>query len=365
MAEVEKMGEELAQTLRLHNRMATEVRHLLEEFSSRGEELQPVARQCGAAIPAWEPLDYRAPLPPVPDSFTVIAADGSQIQPDRHGIALYYVINVGSIMFRHGSGQTPEVHSTSRIFYKDEDLYEGRRLVQGNLLDVRRDTAELRELADRVEEVADEDQPVVALADGTLLLWVLEEDRKRHLDKVQLYLKEMERIKATGTALAGFISRPRYTEVVDLLWLASLGKDASPAKLDEKPWGRFTDAALFAFLQEGERSALFESPSPLNDLYGPHRVYFFYLKTGNEVARVEVPEWVARDEKALDLVHSAIIKQGEITGGYPYVLTRAHELAVIGRQERENLEQMIERALIRRGIMPRTSEKERWKRMMA
>jgi NurA-like 5'-3' nuclease len=44
-------------------------------------------------------------------------------------------------------------------------------------------------------------------------------------------------------------------------------------------------------------------------------------------------------------------------GGYPYVLARAHELALISTDERRDLEEMVVGALRRRGLDPRPSEK--------
>src|ERR1041385_8520556 len=45
-------------------------------------------RWAGATPPA-EPVDSAAAKPAAPARYTVAAADGSQIYPDRHGVALY------------------------------------------------------------------------------------------------------------------------------------------------------------------------------------------------------------------------------------------------------------------------------------
>ena len=49
------------------------------------------------------------------------------------------------------------------------------------------------------------------------------------------------------------------------------------------------DRDLFLkLLADGERSARFISPSNLvRERYGEHQVYFFYVRSGDEVARVE------------------------------------------------------------------------------
>ncbi|MBI3362083.1 MAG: DNA double-strand break repair nuclease NurA, partial [Chloroflexi bacterium] len=121
---------------------------------------------------------------------------------------------------------------------------------------------------------------------------------------------------------------------------------------------------LFQTLRPGERSAVFDSASPPNrEHYKPrsHSIHFFYLnagQSGNEsILRVEVPEWVAGEPRLLDLAHSAIVEQCRVTGGFSYVLMRAHELAVVTGAERGEFDQMIAGAMIRRGITPRISQK--------
>ena len=64
------------------------------------------------------------------------------------------------------------------------------------------------------------------------------------------------------------------------------------------------DRELFSnLLGQGERSALFISQSSIvQKHYGVHQVYFFYLRVDDEIARVEIPRWVAMDESLLNLV---------------------------------------------------------------
>src|SRR5258708_16968944 len=65
----------------------------------------------GTAVPTYEPPNATYALPAFPTRYNVIAADGSQIYPDRHGLALYYLVNVGSLVLRMGTGQPPECSS--------------------------------------------------------------------------------------------------------------------------------------------------------------------------------------------------------------------------------------------------------------
>ena len=364
----EEMGQALARQEREFGNRVAEARRWLEAFAETGPALQEAAADVGAAIPTSEPLNTVVACPPAPQRFTVIGADGSAIGPDRHSAALYYLINIGSLVFRHGSGEAPEARSIPTLAFRDEDLYEGDLLVSGNLLDVRRDCAEIAHLADRVE--AEPPGPTLALVDGTLILWVLEDlPAAGRKEKIAFYLRQMERIREKGAALAAFISRPRHTEVGKLLHLAQTGGDPARAREEKNPLARIPDRTIFASLPAGARSALFVSPSGINgNYYEPagHEIRFFYLNVAAEgrepiIARVEIPRWVAEDPDALRLTHAGIVAQCRILGGFPYVLARADELAYISGPEREQLEEMVGNALMSAGIVPAPSPKAYYK----
>ena len=269
------------------------------------------------------------------------------------------------------AGSSPSPFSAPDLRYATEDLYEGRLLVQGNLLDVRRDTAEIARLADAAEAEAARRPPkpsrvlpLVALTDGTLLLWVLEESPEElRRKKVTDYVRHLDRLKKAGAAPGAFISRPRYPDVLRLVWLAQLGENASRQAMEDNPFLGLADRSLFDFLAPGERSACFVSPSPVNKSYAKvgHSIGFFYVNVGDEnqteIARIETPAWVWRSHKLLDRLHGAIIAQCRLVTPYPYVLARAHELAVITTDERRQLESFVEAALLRHGVLGQPSQK--------
>jgi len=366
--QVRAMGEELAARQQQHADMVALARRWLVQYADQGERLRHSARAIRAAIPSDEPLDAVHPLPTVPERFTVVAADGSQIQPDRHGVALYYLINVGSLVYRHGSGKAPEARSEPTLGYTDADAYENGLLVAGNLLDVRRDLAELAHLADLC--VAEQPGPTAALVDGTLILWLLE-DRSEEWQraKVMAYLDQLDRIREAGAMVAAFISRPRRTEVTRLLHLASLEGDVNRARQEPNLLEHLPDRAVFETLPPGARSALFASPLPINYRYyepAGHTVHFFYLNLAEEghepvVARIELPAWVAGNSERLALVHGAIVAQARITGDYPYALVRADELAYVSGRERKAFEEMVTTALLREGVITTLSPKAYYK----
>lgn len=349
-------------------------RRWLTEYAHEGARLCAHAPAVRAAVPTEEPFDTRGALPAAPAEFTAIGVDGSTVEPDAHAFAWYYVINVGSLVYRHGSGETPQASSEPLLGYRDEDLYEDGQLVEGNLLDVRRDLAEITRLADLCAAERQRSEgvwhPILALVDGTLVLWVLE-DRFQGWQQVKVaqYLEQLDRIRGAGAAVAAFTSRPRRTEVTRLLYLASVGGDVNRFNQEPNPLEHVPDRVVFETLPAGARSALFISPQPINQFYyarAGHAVYFFYVNladVGQEpvIARVEVPEWVARAAELLRFVHAAVVAQARITGDYPYVLARADELAFISGAEREALEQMIGAALLRAGLQAAPSPKAYYK----
>lgn len=367
--QVRAMGEDFAARRQKYADLMALAIRWLAQYADQNEQLRHPARAVHAAIPTDEPLNAHYPLPDVPDRFTVIAADGSQIQPDRHGVALYYLINVGSLVYRHGSGEAPEVYSQPTMGYTESDVYENGMLVAGNLLDVRRDLAEITRLADLC--VVEPPGATVALVDGTLLLWVLEERSEEwRRTKVMAYLDQLTRIRETGAAVAAFTSRPRRAEVARLLHLASVEGNTNRASQEPNPLEHLPDCAMFErLLHPGARSALFVSPSPVNhEYYSPagHTVHFCYLNLAEEgrdpvVARLELPAWVADDAEQLSLVHGAVVNQARIAGDYPYALARADELAFVSGQERQAFEEMVTTSLLRAGVVSTLSPKAYYK----
>ncbi len=363
--QVRAMGEDFAARRQKYADLVALATGWLAQYADQNEALRHPARAVHAAIPTDEPLNAHSPAPDVPDRFTVIAADGSQIQPDRHGVALYYLINVGSLVYRHGSGEAPQAYSQPTMGYTEADVYEGGMLVAGNLLDVRRDLAEITRLADLC--AVEPPGATIALVDGTLLLWVLEERSEEwRRAKVTAYLDQLQRIRETGAAVAAFTSRPRRAEVTRLLHLASVEGDKNRATQEPNPLEHLPDRAVFEkLLPAGARSAIFVSPSSANhDYYAPegHTIHFCYVNLaaeGNDpvIARLEFPTWVADDAGQLSLLHGAVVDQARIAGDYPYALARADELAFVSGPEREALAEMVTTSLLRAGVVSALSPK--------
>lgn len=373
--QVDEMGQELAGRATRQRRALPPARELLHVYAHRQEELRQVAesehgQRLRCASPGDEPLDGARVVPKLSEHMTVIAADGSQIYPDQHGVAFYFLINVGSIVFRHGSGQAPLVATVPRLFYAEDQVYPSGDPISSDLVSARRGLAEMQTLADLAQAEPANGTSRVALTDGPLLLWV-ERTAIPTREQARIladYLACLDRIQRNQVPVAGFVSRPHSAEVVTLLYLAQLEPERRPdlRSLHDTAYRGLTDRALFGFLEEGQRSALFVRGTAVNQEFRRHghAVFFFYLCTGPDVARVEVPEWVVDRNEWLDLVQAAVYDQCRLNNGYPYVLTRADEQAVILGDERELLEAMIVRSMAQHGLdWPQLSRKAQQKQV--
>jgi hypothetical protein len=271
------------------------------------------------------------------------------------------MVNVGSIDLLHGGGQPPQISTRSNLHFDESDLRDTRGLpVDTHLINARRDAAELQELARLAAEP--ERGPTLALLDNGLLLWAASQEQKAARPDVQRvldeYLAALDRLRDSGAALAGYISRPRGANVLDLVEAAAGEAGGTPSRL--------TDRLLFGrHLEAHMRSARFRHPARINDEFAArgHEIQFFYLHTGAQdgVARVEVPHWVAADEGRMAWVHAGIVEQCRLTG-VPYPLIRAHELALVGQDDRRALDDLVQAALIRHGISGLASQKAQTKR---
>jgi hypothetical protein len=253
------------------------------------------------------------------------------------------------------------------------------------MVGAKRGTMELTQVAVLAEQARTEGRTAVALTDGTLILWMLEGkplDYRR--ETVAAAVASFERLHRAGAPVAGYISDPRSTDVVNALrvgacpqtfadcdrcpWRSSETQRGGNAGLSPEQGPRagapcehlagLTDNALFGrLLRKGERCGVFESSSRVLEDYGSHRICFFYVHTGTEVARVEVPQWAAEDPALLDLVHATVLDQAEKGRGYPVALTESHERAVVRAAEREVFYRFLRDSFVKRDIRADISAK--------
>ncbi|MEX2080786.1 MAG: DNA double-strand break repair nuclease NurA, partial [Dehalococcoidia bacterium] len=96
-----------------------------------------------------------------------------------------------------------------------------------------------------------------------------------------------------------------------------------------------------------------------------HQVCFFYLRTGDDIARVELPQWVADDDLRVQLLHATLVDQCRRCDGYPRALQEAHEQAVISVGDRQQFANMVELLAAPLGLRPGRNGKAASKRSRA
>ncbi len=393
--QVEAMGQALAGQQQDADARIGQARAILREKADVTQELLDkinVARLNDAwrrgATPLSASLDARRVPAALPQPATLIAADGSQLYPDRHGMAFYFLVNVGSIVLRQGSGQAPSVDSAPAIFCDPADLFDDSgRLRDPEYVNAQRDRQEISTLADLAERERQElggdlARPVITLTDGPLRPWASRTDERETRRQAQHFRQQLARLRRAHALPAGYVDQPSSGYVLRILELLELPIDRiTRDELRKGPFRHLADQALFADLLPNQRTSLFipeGGPAVARPPAGAGaggeadgRIAFFYLNVARKpgesnavIARVEVPEWVAREPETLDLVQHAIYTDCQLTG-FPYVLARAHEVAVVGSAERADLETMVGQFMMKQGLLTETSNKAWLKRLTA
>ena len=310
------------------------------------------------ALPVQEALTASFPLPALQEEMTILAADGSQIAPDRNAEVNYAVINVGAIQMRLGSPAPPVTSTVSQLLY-DDQLYTPTGRITDARLALMRDLNERTILAKLAEGAS---SPVVTFTDGPMELWIgtpggSQESADTAL-VLEAYMQSLAKLHKLGVATAGYVDKPGANLVVRTLELAMTSQIELPEIKEMHPLQGVTDIGLYReFLQPGERSPVFALQSQSVKSYtGPLALHFFYLNVGRPgypyLARVDIPTWVAEDLSMFDNLHATLVEQAGMMGArpYPYLLQRAHEIAVVKYAEKEQVTQMIALELRNQGL---------------
>lgn len=335
-------------------------------------------------IPIWHgKLDEVISGAAFTDPYTVVAVDGSQIYPDRHQGTSCYLINVGTVVLNYQLGQHPvKFDSIPYVFLPtEEDVQTGST----DLVNCKRQDYEfiagvqlMEQLKnalhgfDSAESLAHHErksinvikmnnEPVrperaeasrmdsnynsLFLFDGSLIFWHLEgKDEVVKNEYISKYVSALYQLYKQQALIAGYISAPKSKELVNLIRLQL--SDFNPEKNDGyKKVEHLVDSHIASFILEPlQRTAVFASSSNIIQFYPePLKPYFFYLNLGQEIVRIEVPQWIAMDADKVNRITSIIIDQSIKGFGYPVCLAEAHEQAVVKGPDREFFYHMIQK----------------------
>jgi hypothetical protein len=380
-AEAQQMGALLAERSQRNAELLEAARKALQEFAAVTRELRDrlsLAYESDTtwrgATPTADRLDLRYPSTPGERSATIIACDGSQIYPDRHAIAPYFLVNTGSIVLREGTSLPPIATSTPHLFFRDEHIFDAA----GHLHDTEyvggvRDKYERQTLAELAHQAREDsggalEELLIALVDGPLLPWSREEGAVE-AERVKTLVANFDALQQARCPVVGYVDRPASSGVLRTLELAELRHEDIDRKTLRR--GRFralTDRLLFADLPPGHRSGLFTTMTRLEKALAEkeHGTTFFYMNVASQsgeensvIARVELPRRCSDDATVAE-VQACLQRQCELTA-YPYALARAHELAVVTNDEHRSFEELIQQNLWRAGLVPAISAKSRLK----
>lgn len=328
-----------------------------------------------------EAVNLRVALPASPALATVIAADGSQVYPDIHGPAFFYLTNIATFTFFHGEDRLPQEFTLPELVYDEEKVRDPfDQPVNNSVVNARRTVKEIALLAHSLKEHQHSNRSILGLFDGRLLFWL-----GRDVPDAALLMSDYRSaihsifdshiaMQPHNSSLAGYIDRPTSRFVMSMLRLMLMDEDEVLRTELMKPgeYEGLDDAWLFSrWLEPGERSALMIQQSPQNKLYRQqdekHEIVFFYLNTGTQlephIARVEIPMWVAESARAVDELHALVYEQCLMAGRYPYALTRADELAVVREFDRRALNDLVMQNLLANQQMSDISAKLSGKNM--
>ncbi|NMC14783.1 MAG: DNA double-strand break repair nuclease NurA [Chloroflexi bacterium] len=374
-SEIKEMGENALQRERVYQDRRIKALEILDAYDHKIIELQ---QKIGEALrynsalrcakPVREHLTYHHLLPDLKTPVTMIAVDGSQINYDRHSEVQYALINIGAIITASSQSEAPQTFTRSELLY-DDQLFTLEGVISEARLALLRDMEERKVIIELAESLH---PPVISLTDGPLEFWGAETaSDKSELNKQQSeYQKILYKLQNLKVYPAGFVDNPGENLVIRMLELTEASKADINNFKNFRPLHGVSDHDLFnEILKPGARSAIFQkqsiSTSALDD---NNQTHFFYLNVSSAgkpwLARIEIPGWVAQDSQAIDSLQAALMKQCSILGSnaYPYVLHRAHEIALVTFQEKEQIDQMVAFELRRRGVsISDRSHKQFWK----
>lgn len=381
--DINAMAGEYKQQITKYQRQINKAMESLEGYDKDAapwlDKINSSSRHFFVAFPQGKMANvYR--LPDVKPLYTVIAVDGSQIDVDTHEIALCYVLNAGRVVIHYGLDKSPILNSLPKLYFRDDDLYRQQdsgdiELIQGDKLAELRSQMEAEELFKLVRDNYIEDRPILAFTDGRLVSWEKKASAKKDLNGFTAPLfKDLFKFGEGKKILtAGYVSGSRMSLVANTLRASDcqqpimdcnickyrMEKDAPCHEIEG-----LRDITLFKhILSEGERSEVFYAGINMlpRSEWPKYRIGFFYIHGGDEIARVEAPDYILEDNNLLDMLHSMVYDQIQKGMGYPISLQEAHHLAVIKGEEREAFFHLVGRNFSRAGVPIKVTDKKLYK----
>ena len=326
----------------LFNEAASDPEHLRQMI----EYAQDIKSTLYLAKPLQEDPLKSYPAPALPQNYTLLSADGSQIVPNRHRALQFGLINIGILTVSFGSGQPPEIKLVSELLDHDEIISDDGNLASED------DIALIRDLRERVlirdEITAQLTRPILTVTDGPLDIFYRSDIQGKKAQAAQKEVYQLDQhLQQEGILSAGYIDKPGSSMLNNMLEIFKEFGSEPKLKAEKR---RISDRLLLGNrINPGERSAVFEIISKRRgDPVDRLRVAFFYLNVSTTkdhpwLARVEIPFWISQQPELVGLIHAILFADALVLDShpYPYSLHRAHELAIVKQAEYEEIENML------------------------
>jgi len=318
-----------------------------------------------------------------------VATDGSQINPSAHEITGSFLINIGLISIPYFAKDIPvNLSSEPTIYNSQEEIspkIANENIQEDDLISYERTLKEIEELVKLAKIYSKYNLPIVAVLDGTLIHWHIEKFSSRFIENfIKRFSDAMHELKSLRIPVASFLSNSRSNDLINMLKIYKCPYESVDCKkhcgsldsrnlpcnpcqnyapvLDRRLIEKYFNAQT---AKPGTRTILFKSNSKILNYYPDDlKVSFFYMNTGSEIARVEIPSYVANDKSLLDLTHNTVSLQCKVGFGYPITLSEAHLQAVVNKTDRQVFYDLIKEQLLKgKQVQVRLSNKELKKRV--
>ena len=284
-------------------------------------------------LPTWQgELGAQQVIPVQVEPYCVASVDGSQVFPDRHQGTMCSLINVGSVILSYGLARRGAELLNEPFVYTGQD--NTTSLMGEELISCQRQEHELAsavELGRRLTSELDAQIPTFIFNDGSLIFWLLEaQDHVKRDLFLPRYVAHLQALYEMRMPCVGYISMPHSRELVGLLRLAA-------GDTDGKLFAHTLDATIAGFfLNTYEHTTIFESHASICAAYPVHlKPHFLYVHVRDEIARLEIPAWIAVDAVMVEMIVKVVVDQVKKGYGYPVALAEAHEQAVVKGPDRE------------------------------
>jgi hypothetical protein len=323
-------------------------------------KLQKINSPC--LIPKWTgELSFKKKIEPCELDYQIIGVDGSQVYPDRHQGTACFLINTGAVKFEYLKRSKVTLFSEPNIFV-ESDLDDSNL---NDYVDCLREEFEFNLGANLAISDSSTLDFQLLIFDGSLIFWhLMSKDHSLKKFFLPKYLKAFNRLYQKQYLYCSYISLPNNKELINLIRMKLFNFELD--KYSTKVVDKISDSDLMGIiLDKNERSIVFENQAQIVQEYPSElKPHFFYLNVGNEVVRVEIPKWIADDDKKIEVVERVVLDQCLKGGGYPVVLAEAHEQAVIKSADRYFFYELLNKTGLNRKFGLNMSIKAAKKRKM-